>query len=192
MNTEEKYGLKKSKAILLFIQMFLVFFQLIVSVYLLIFVIKYNLGAWMISSYIFITISVLSVIFYSIYGYKKNKIYYGISLIPFLIAVFINALLPIRETFQVGILIVLFGLVFGYILKIDDKKYNAVLSISMIIVSLTFSVYSAIKADTQFLGSIDAIWTTYLAMYLSIFIPTIMSSTFALINNVRNDKKVNN
>lgn len=189
MNTEEKYGLKKAKAILLFVQMFLVFFQLIVSVYLLIFVIKYNLGGWMISSYIFITISVLSVIFYSIYGYKKSKIYYVISLIPFMIAVFINALLPIRETFQVGVLIVLFGLVFGYILKIDDKKYNVVLSISMIIVSLIFSVYSAIKADTQFLGSIDAIWTTYLAMYLSIFIPTIMSSTFALINNVRNDKK---
>lgn len=189
MNTEEKYGLKKAKAILLFVQMFLVFFQLIVSVYLLIFVIKYNLGGWMISSYIFITISVLSVIFYSTYGYKKSKIYYGISLIPFMIAVFINALLPIRETFQVGVLIVLFGLVFGYILKIDDKKYNVVLSISMIIVSLIFSIYSAIKADTQFLGSIDAIWTTYLAMYLSIFIPTIMSSTFALINNVRNDKK---
>ena len=189
MNTEEKYGLKKAKAILLFIQMFLVFFQLIVSVYLLIFVIKYNLGAWMISSYIFITISVLSVIIYSIHGYKKSKIYYGISLIPFMIAVFINALLPIRETFQVGVLIVLFGLLFGYILKFDDKKYNTVLSISMIIASLTFSVYSAIKADTQFLGSIDAIWTTYLAMYLSIFIPTIMSSTFALINNVRNDKK---
>ncbi len=185
MNTEEKYGLKKHKAILLFVQMFLIIFQLIVSVYLLVFVIKYNLGVWMISSYIFITIALLSIMFYSIYGYKKSEIYYKLSIVPFMVAVFLNILLPNRELFQVALLVVLFALVFGYILKVDDKKYNSLLSIFMIIISLAFSVYSAIRANTQFLGAINAIWTTYLAMYLSIFIPTIMTSTIALINNVK-------
>ena len=56
MDTEKRFGLKKSKAILLFIQMFLIVFLLIISIYLLIFVISNKLGGWMISSYIFITL----------------------------------------------------------------------------------------------------------------------------------------
>ena len=114
MNTEEKYGLKKHKAILLFVQMLLIIFQLIVSVYLLVFVIKYNLGVWMISSYIFITIAILSIMFYSIYGYKESEIYYKLSIVPFMVAVFLNILLPNRELFQVALLVVLFALVFGF------------------------------------------------------------------------------
>lgn len=55
----------------------------------------------------------------------------------------------------------------------------------MVVVSLTFSIYSAITARLDFLGEMSAKWYTYLAMYLSIFIPTIMSGTLALTYNVR-------
>ena len=74
MDTEKRFGLKKSKAIMLFIQMFFIIFLLVVSIYLLIFVASNNLGGWMITSYIFITLSVLAIICYSTYGYKKGTI----------------------------------------------------------------------------------------------------------------------
>ena len=60
----------------------------------------------------------------------------------------------------------------------------------MIIVSLTFSIYSAITAKIDFLGPVENNWPTYVAMYLSIFIPTIMSITLLITYNVRNSKKL--
>lgn len=57
----------------------------------------------------------------------------------------------------------------------------------MILLSLIFSIYSSIKADIIFLGDISSNWPTYLAMYLSIFIPTIM---FYNSYNVRTTKSL--
>ena len=189
MDTLNKFGLKKSKAILLFMQMILIIFQMLVSFYLLCFVIKNNLGGWMISSYILISISIIAVIVYSIYGYKKEEIIFTVSVIPFLVAVFINILLPNRDVFQIALLSILFALIFAFILRQNDYLIGKILLYSMIGVSLTFSIYSAITANISFLGEMNALWTTYLAMYLSIFIPTIMSGTFTLIYIVRNERK---
>ena len=189
MDTEKRFGLKKPKAVMLFIQMLLIIFILIISVYLLVFVISNNLGGWMITSYIFITLSVLAIICYSVDGYKKGDIIYQISLLPFLAAIFVNILLPNRETFQIALLAILFALTFGFVLSQKDKKISFVLLVSMVVISLTFSIYSSIKADTQFLGDISQNWPTYVAMYASIFVPTIMSVTIALTYNVRCDKQ---
>ena len=188
MNTKEKFGLEKPKAIMLFIQMLLIILLFITSIYLLVFVIINKLGGWMIASYIFITLSIISIMLYSIFGYKKDDLYYKLAVIPFLIAVLINIILPGRNAFQIAALAVLLAFLFGYLLKLDDDNYSFSLSILIIVVSLLFSVYSAINANTQFLGEINAAWTTYFAMYASIFIPTIMCSTFALITNVKKTK----
>ena len=188
MDTEKRFGLKKSKAIMLFIQMFFIIFLLVVSIYLLIFVASNNLGGWMITSYIFITLSVLAIICYSTYGYKKGELVYQLSIVPFLIAVFVNVLLPNRYTIQIALLAILFALTFGFLLSQKDKKVSFVLLISMVVVSLTFSIYSATNANTQFLGDISKNWPTYVAMYASIFVPVIMSVTFALTYNVRVSK----
>ena len=188
MNTEEKFGLKKSKAILLFLQMILTLLLLAASVYLLIFVISNNLGSWMTISYVFITLSIVSIIFYSTYGFKKGDVSYQVSVLPFLAAIFVNILLPTRGTFQVALLTVLFTLTFAFLLRKSDKRFTNVVSFAMVAVSLTFSIYSAITADTQFLGEISTNWPTYLAMYLSIFVPTVMSGTLALTYNVRTTK----
>lgn len=185
MDTEKKIGLKKSKAIMLFIQMFLILFLLVISIYLLVFVISNHLGGWMITSYIFIIISVVAIICYSIIGFKKGKIAYLLSICPFLAAIFVNVLLPNREIFQVAMLTVLFALTFAFILKQEDKKFTYLVGILMVAVSLIFSIYSAIKANTQFLGDVSTNWPTYVAMYTSIFVPVIMSGTFALTYNVR-------
>ena len=185
MDTEKKYGIKKDKAILLFFQMLLTVVISITALYLLIFVSVHNLGGWMISSYIFILISALAIIAYGIIGYKKGEVAYLLAIIPFAVAVFINILLPQRNVWQIAFLSILFALVIAFLLKQKDSKVNVVISILMVVASLTFSIYSAITARLDFLGEMSAQWYTYFAMYLSIFIPTIMSGTFALTYNVR-------
>ena len=57
---------------------------LITSVYLLFFVAINGLGAWMITSYIFITLSVLAIVCYSVIGYKKGDVAYQLAIIPFM------------------------------------------------------------------------------------------------------------
>ena len=185
MNTKEKFGLEKSKAILLFIQMILSIIVLITSIYLLVFTIVNKLSGWMIASYIFITVSIVAVILYALFGYNKGDFYYRLSVSPFLVAVLVNIILPGRDAFQVAVLAVLLAIVFGYLLMLNNEVYNIPLTLLMVFIALLFSVYSAFTANTQFLGEINASFATYLAMYLSIFIPTIMCGTFALISNVK-------
>ena len=185
MDTLKKYGLTKAKAILLFLQMFLIIIQLLIAVYLLVFSIEYNLSEWMISSYIFIMISVISIIIYAVIGFKKGEIAYLLAIAPFLIAIFINILIPNRDTFQISMLVLLFALTLVFLFKQDNFHINSLVSIAMVVVALSFSIYSSINANVNFLKDLSAKWSTYVAMYLSIFIPVIMSATLALTYNVR-------
>lgn len=73
MDTIKKYGIRKDKAILLFLQMLLTIVITVISIYLLIFIIINNLGPWMISSYIFICLSTLAIICYGMIGYKRRN-----------------------------------------------------------------------------------------------------------------------
>ncbi len=185
MDTMQKYGMKKDKAILLFVQMVLTFLLLVVAVYLLVFVDIHNLGGWMIASYILITLSVLAIAVYGIYGYKKGGIAYILAIVPFLGAVLVNILLPQRNAIQIALLTILFALVSVFLVKQKDQKFTRYVSLVMVGVALAFSIYSAITAKLDFLGQMSARWYTYVAMYLSIFIPTIMCGTFALTYNVK-------
>ena len=185
MNTEKRFGIKKPKAIMLFVQMILTIILLIVSVYLLVFSGVHSLGGWMIASYIAITISVLAIICYAIIGHKKGEIAYMLSILPFLVAIFVNILLPNRNTLQIGLLSLLFAMTSVFMFTQKNVKLAYIVSILMVAISLTFSIYSSITANTQFLGEISTAWPTYVAMYSSIFIPVIMSGTFALAYDIR-------
>ena len=185
MDTEKRLGISKPKAIMLFVQMILTVALLVISVYLLVFVASNNLGGWMIASYILIILSVLAIMGYGIIGYKKSDMAYLLAIVPFLGAVFVNILLPQRNTFQIALLTLLFTLSFAFLLKQKDRKFTYIIGISMLAVSLTFSIYSAITANISFLGEVSDNWPTYVAMYLSIFVPTIMSTTILLTYNVR-------
>lgn len=189
MDTLKKLGIRKDKAILLFVQMILMIILLIVSIYLLIFVCINNLGAWMIVSYIFIVLSVLAIISYGIIGYKKGGIAYLLAIVPFLGAILVNVLLPQRNTLQVALLTILFASTSIFLVKQKDQRFAYIVSFLMVVVSLVFSIYSSITARLDFLGDMSANWYTYIAMYLSIFIPSIMSGTFALTYNVRTAKQ---
>lgn len=190
MDTVKKLGIKKDKAIFLFIQMILSIILLVASIYLLVFVSINQLGGWMISSYVFITLSVLAIIAYGIIGYKKKEFAYLLAIVPFLIAILVNILLPQRNVVQIALLTILFALVSIFLVKQKEHKFNVYISLAMVVVSLAFSIYSSISAKLDFLGQMPSTgWYTYLAMYLSIFVPTIMSTTFAVTYNVRISKK---
>lgn len=185
MDTEKRLGISKPKAIMLFVQMILTVVLVVISVYLLVFVASNNLGGWMIASYILIILSVLAIMGYGIIGYKKGDMAYLLAVVPFLGAVFVNILLPQRNAFQIAMLTLLFTLSFAFLLKQKDRKFTYIFGISMLAASLTFSIYSAITANIGFLGEVSDNWPTYVAMYLSIFVPTIMSTTILLTYNVR-------
>ena len=185
MDTEKRLGIKKSKAVFLFVQMILSILLLVVAIYLLIFSISNLLGGWMVVSYILVLISVLSIIGYGIIGYRKGDLAYSLAIIPFLGAVFANLLLPSRDPFQVAMLALLFAAGFGFLLRQKDTRFTYIVAFVMVGASLAFSIYSAIKANPQFVGDISTNWPTFIAMYASIFIPTIMSTTILLTYNVR-------
>ena len=185
MGIREKLGIKTSQLVLLAVQIVLTVLLLVVAVYLLIFVSVNQLGGWMIASYIQITISVLALVLYFIVGHRKGKVAYYLAILPFLGAIFVNILLPQRSAFQIGVLAILFGLVVAFLLRQEDKRFTFVVCLAMVAVALTFSIYSAITANVSFLGDIGAHWFTYLAMYASIFVPTVMTVTLALIYNVK-------
>ena len=158
MDTEKKLGIKKTKAIMLFIQMIFIVILLVTSIYLLVFVISNNLGGWMIASYIFITLSILALICYAIIGFKKGDIVYQLAVLPFLVAIFVNILLPNRETFQIAVLTLLFALTFAFLLRQKDQRFTSIVSILMVVVALTFSIYSSMKSNTQFLRQIQKLF----------------------------------
>jgi hypothetical protein len=185
MDTVKKFGLSKPKAIMLFVQMLFVILITISSIFLLIFVVSHNLGPWMVTSYILISLSALAIIFYAVYGYKKNQIAYQLSLLPFVGAIGVNIFLPGRNVIQIVFLSLLLvsTIIFGVFQK--NKRVGYVSILAMVIFSLVFSIYSSITANISFLGPIENNWPTYVAMYLSIFTPTIISVTFAVTYNVR-------
>lgn len=185
MDTEKKLGIKKPQAIMLFLQMIFTLILLAGSIYLLVFAISNNLGWWMISSYILIIISALAIVLYACIGFKKGDIAYILAVVPFLGAILVNVILPNRSAFQIALLAILLSLNFAFLLRQKDDKFTYIIALSMIVVSLTFSIYSSVTARIDFLGDISKNWPTYFAMYLSIFIPVIMSITFTVTYNVR-------
>lgn len=189
MDTEKRLGIKKSQAIMLFVQMILTIVLLGVSIYLLYFVIANGLGPWMIASYVLITVSVLAIIFYGAIGYKKGDMAYRLAIVPFLAAVLVNVLLPQRNTFQIAMLTLLFAFTLVFLFVQEKRQISYCVAISMVVLALTFSIYSSITAKIDFLGSVADHWPTYLAMYLSIFVPTIMSTTILVTYNVRTTRK---
>ena len=171
-------NLSKGTIAMLAVQFVLTIALLVLMVYLLDFVISHQLGGWMIASYVFIILSVVAIIIYGIYAYRRGDIGYRCTLLPFLGATLINAIMPGRAPIQIALLLVLFALTFTLIIDEKNEKESFVLLSAMVLVSVTFSIYSSVTANTQFLGDVASNWATYLAMYFSISLPTITSVTY--------------
>ena len=180
-----KAQLSKIKNGLLFVQMILIVILIVSSTYLLIFSIQNHLGGWMITSYAFILLSVVSLGIYGVIGYRYSEQYYILSIVPFMFATFVNILIPTRGIFQETLLILLLMCLLVFTLKQKEVAVLNIVGIGMVAIALIFSIYSSLTANTQFLGDVSTNWPTYAAMYLSIFTPTIVSFTYLVSYNAR-------
>ena len=186
MDTVEKFGLKKGDAVLLFVQMLLISIGFLASGYQLIFSIIQRLQWMSILSTIFVLLSFVALAVYGVIGYKKGDLAYSLSILPFLAAILINTVLPGRSAPQIGLLAVLLMLSFAFLLRQEDTLFTRIMTYSMIAVSLCFSIFSAITANTEFLGPVDGSnVVTYIAMYYSIFTPVLISGTYALTYHIK-------
>ena len=189
MDTESKYGIKKSQAILLFVQMIFVILILAAPIYVLLYLSHFQPNGWMIAVHVLLLVSVIALILYSAYGYKLGDKVYHLTIVPFLAAVFVTLIMPGRSTAAIGILAMLFALTALFLARQESFKFTSVVSLCMVVAALTFSIYSSITADLSFLGEFKSEWPAYVAMYVSIFAPTIMAATYALTYNVRVTRK---
>ena len=186
MDTVEKFGLKKGDAVLLFVQMLLISIGFLASGYQLIFSIIQRLQWMSILSTIFVLLSFVALAVYGVIGYKKGDLAYSLSILPFLAAILVNTVLPGRSAPQIGLLAVLLMLSFAFLLRQEDTLFTRIMTYSMIAVSLCFSIFSAITANTEFLGPVDGSnAVTYIAMYYSIFTPVLISGTYALTYHIK-------
>jgi len=149
----------------------------------------------MITAYAFVMVAVVAIILYGVFGFRKGEWAYLLAIVPFLGAIFVNILFrsargtgTLDDTLEIALLTILFALTFAFLLKQKDNKFSYTIAYSMVLVSLIFSFYGAITANIGYVKSVSDKWATYLAMYLSIFTPTIMSVTILLTYHVRNTK----
>ncbi len=191
MYKKDKYGIKKSHAILLFIQMIFFIIGFLAQIGILIFVIKNNLEPIMIISSISIILSFIAIFIYAIYGFNKKDIYYIIAIAFFLLAILINNILPFRDIFQKITLTLLFGIYSSYIFALKNYKLSNYIILFATIISLTFSIYSSITSNINSLGTVENGFLTFLMMHISIFTPVIITILFGATCLVRNEKRKN-
>ena len=189
MDTQEKFGLKKSNAILLFVQMIILILSTIISCFVFGFILAKDYGGLMLASSLTMVIAHVAIIVYGAVGYNREKGYYYAALGFFAFAVVINVMANFRTPFQLGLLTMLFGCLIAFLTKQDNKKLAMYFIMTATLFSLVFSIYSAVIADPHSLGDENVGTLTIIAMYASLFSPTFLSGTFTLIHFVHMDKE---
>ena len=189
MDTQEKFGLKKTNAILLFIQMLILILSTVISSFVFGFILAKGYGGLMLASSATMLIAHVAIIVHGAVGYNKNKAYYYTALGLFAFAVVINVMVNFRTPFQLGLLTMIFGCLIAFIVRQDNKKLAMYFILTAALFSLVFSIYSAVIADPHSLGDENIGTLTIIAMYTSLFAPTFLSGAFALIHIVRMDEK---
>lgn len=190
MDTENRFGLKKSKAIALFFQMILIILATLCTGYVLVFGIINNAGALFVTAYCVVLISYVAVIFYATYGYRKDDPFFLGAIYAFCAAILLNILLPFRTTYQLVTLTLLFGLYIAFAQRLKNIKTANVLMICMVIFAVAFSVYSTITAKTENMNNISGSFFSISAMYISIWTPVIMTVTIGLSYSERRKKQL--
>ena len=192
MDTQEKFGLKKFHAILLFIQMLIIILGTIITGFVFTFIVSSGYGGIMLASSVSVLISYVVIILYGSFGYSKDSAYYLVAIGFFAFAVVINTMIDFRTPFQIGILTVLFGALVAFAVKQDNKKLSLYFILVAFFLALVFSIYSAITANPKAMGDETISPITIIAMYGSLFTPTIMTGTFALTHYVHMQKEPTN
>lgn len=188
MNTEKRFGLKKWKAVALFLQFVMTVLGAIGTGYVLGFSMINRVGALFVIGYSAVLVSYAAVVFYAVYGHKKGDAYYLGAVYAFCVAIFFNVLLPFRTTYQLAMLTILFGLYAMFSQRPKASKAADWLLLFMLLFALAFSVYSTITARTENLNELSGNFFSVSAMYVSIWTPVIMTVTLGLAHSVRRKK----
>ena len=188
MDTEKTYGLKKSHAILLFIQMMLIIIGLNIQVCVLVLGIMFNLSIYMLISCIAMIIAHAGILVYGLTGYKKGQPFYFVTVGLFLLAIAVNIVIPFRDVSQRILLTILFGLMCVFPFKEKDYKFTNYLLAIASMFALAFSIYSSITANPNNMGEVPNMFPV-VVMYLSIFAPVILVGLFAVAYNARIERE---
>ena len=188
MDTEEKYGLKKYHAILLFVQMILIIIGLNVQISVFVLSILFNLNIYILISCIAMIFAHVGVLTYGLIGYKKGQPFYFATIGLFLLAIVVNIVIPFRDIAQRILLTLLFGMMCIFPFKEKDYKFTNILLAIASLIALAFSIYSSITANPNNMGEVPTIFPVII-MYLSIFAPLILVGLFAVAYNARTYRK---
>ena len=188
MDTEEKYGLKKYHAILLFVQMILIIIGLNVQISVFVLSILFNLNIYILISCIAMIFAHVGVLTYGLIGYKKGQPFYFATIGLFLLAIVVNIVIPFRDITQRILLTLLFGMMCIFPFKEKDYKFTNILLAIASLIALAFSIYSSITANQNNMGEVPTIFPVII-MYLSIFAPLVLVGLFAVAYNARSYRK---
>ena len=184
MSTKKQFGVSKGKGIALLVQLILTLLATASTVFILWFSVANQLGTLFTVSYAVVLLSYVAIFFYASYGYRKDDSYYLGAVYAFCAAILLNILLPFRNTFQVTVLVLLFGLYIAFAQRLHQKAADWLL-VGMLAFALVFSVCSSFTAKVDTLGELSSNLWSVSAMYLSIWTPVIMTVTLALAYSVR-------
>ena len=188
MNTEEKYGLKKYHAILLFVQMVFIIIGLNIQISVFVLSILFNLNIYMLISCVAMILAHAGVLIYGLIGYKKGQPFYFATIGLFLLAIAVNIVIPFRDIAQRVLLTLLFGMMCVFPFKEKDYKFTNILLAIASLIALAFSIYSSITANPNNMGEVPTIFPVII-MYLSIFAPLVLVGLFAVAYNARTYRK---
>ena len=193
MDTLEKYNLKKNKAILLFAQMIILIIGTAISAFVFAYITKGvasgNYNALMLISSLAMLLAHIAIIIYGCFGFRKGRTFFLGACAIFAFAIVVNVLITFRTPFQHILLTLMFGYMLVFIVKEHDRKFAAISILIVTVLSLVFSISSAIVANPHALGDSNIKVFTILAMYASLFAPTVLAGTIALIHAVHMDQE---
>ena len=122
MNTEKKYGLKKTNALMLFVQMLLVLIGIGVSIAGIITSTKVESTALAISV-IFTLLTYLAIVNFSVFGFKKNIKWFYLPYILLMVTYCCGIFIFTTQIWTVLEYALAFGAVFAAIVRFDNKKF---------------------------------------------------------------------
>ena len=187
MDTQQRFGLAKPKALALFLQLILIVLATASTAFILWFSIAFQAGWLFITGYAAVLIAYAAIIFYAAYGYRQKEAYYLGAVYAFCAAILCNVILPFRTTYQVVVLTVLFGLYIAFAQRLRQPKIADRLLAVTAVCAAAFSVYSTLTARVDNLGPFSQNLFSVTAMYLSIWTPVIMTVTLGLCYSLRRD-----
>ena len=188
VNTEEKYGIRNRTAILLFVQMVLIKFGLLLQIIMLVIEIINNMDGFLIANSIAMIAAHTAITIYSYLTRNKARAHYFVAFGFTLAAVLVNVITPGRDIAQLIMLTLLFGVLTAFLFKQEDYKITNTLIIIAGVLALAYCVYSVIVLRPDPTVEEKYKELVSIAMYMATFAPVVLVATFGVAYNAKYEK----